>query len=64
MTAALDMLDETARQMEMTWGVGRLRLLVSEFLCLEQTLVRPAYRQGCASVATPHASAAAYSGRQ
>ena len=35
MTAALDMLDETARQMEMTWGVGRLRLLVSDFLRLK-----------------------------
>lgn len=35
MNAALDMLDETARQMEMTWGVGRLRLLVSDFLRLK-----------------------------
>lgn len=30
--SVIDGLDETARQMEMTWGVGRLRLLVSDFL--------------------------------
>jgi hypothetical protein len=30
--AILDGLDETARQMEQKWGVGRLRLLVSDFL--------------------------------
>ncbi len=33
--SVIDGLDETARQMEMTWGVGRLRLLVSDFLRLK-----------------------------
>ncbi len=33
--SVLDGLDETARQMEMTWGVGRLRVLVSDFLRLK-----------------------------